>query len=321
MKIFIHLPTWLGDAVMASSALYGVYHHFKNAEFILYGSFVSTALFKEFPNAKIIIENKKSRYKQALSLRKKLGKIDLALSFRSALSSKIILHILKAKKRYFFNKYNFKEEHQVLKYLYFIENSLDIKTHSKDLKLPFRLKFQNPIVLKNGKKILGLNPGASFGSAKRWDASYFAQVALNFSKTHEILIFGAGKAEQELCDEIFHILKEKNVKVKNLCNKTTIKMLCQNIAICDIFITNDSGPMHISAVYKVKTVAIFGPTKFTQTSPWQNENAKLVYLDLACMPCMQKTCPLKHHRCMKDLKPELVIESAKCLHQKLSSTI
>ncbi|EJU4143170.1 ADP-heptose--LPS heptosyltransferase, partial [Campylobacter coli] len=45
MKIFIHLPTWLGDAVMASSALYGVYHHFKNAEFILYGSFVSTALF------------------------------------------------------------------------------------------------------------------------------------------------------------------------------------------------------------------------------------------------------------------------------------
>ncbi|EHA3649882.1 ADP-heptose--LPS heptosyltransferase, partial [Campylobacter coli] len=85
MKIFIHLPTWLGDAVMASPALYGVYHHFKNAEFILYGSFVSTTLFKEFPNAKIIVENKKSRYKQTLSLRKKLGKIDLALSFRSAL--------------------------------------------------------------------------------------------------------------------------------------------------------------------------------------------------------------------------------------------
>ncbi|MBT0885713.1 ADP-heptose--LPS heptosyltransferase, partial [Campylobacter sp. 2018MI10] len=48
---------------------------------------------------------------------------------------------------------------------------------------------------------------------------------------------------------------------------------------------------------------------------------KLGQLNLACMPCMQKTCPLKHHRCMKDLKPELVIESAKCLHQKLSSTI
>ncbi|EAH5063459.1 lipopolysaccharide heptosyltransferase II [Campylobacter coli] len=311
MKIFIHLPTWLGDAVMASPALYAIKEHFKNAQFILYGSLVSTALFKEFPNSKIIIENKQSRYKQALSLRKELDKIDLSFTFRSAFSSKIILHILKTRQRYFFDKNKHKEEHQVLKYLYFIENSLEIKAHSKDLKLPFKLKFQNPIVLKNGKKILGLNPGASFGSAKRWDASYFAQVALNFSKTHEILIFGAGKAEQELCDEIFHILKEKNVKVKNLCNKTTIKTLCQNIVFCDIFITNDSGPMHIAAAYKTKTIAIFGPTKFTQTSPWQNQNAKLVHLDLACMPCMQKICPLKHHKCMKDLKPEMVLEKLK----------
>ncbi|HDZ5054783.1 TPA: lipopolysaccharide heptosyltransferase II [Campylobacter jejuni] len=313
MKIFIHLPTWLGDAVMASPALYAIKEHFKDAKFILYGSFVSTALFKEFPNSKIIIENKQSRYKQALSLRKELGKIDLSIAFRSALSSKIVLYILKTKQRYFFNKNKHKEEHQVLKYLYFIENSLDIKAHCKDLKLPFKLKFQSPLILKNGKKILGLNPGASFGSAKRWDASYFAKVALNFSKTHEILIFGAGKAEQELCNEIFKILKEQNTKAKNFCNKTTIKTLCQNIAFCDLFITNDSGPMHISAAYKVKTIAIFGPTKFTQTSPWQNENAKLVHLDLACMPCMQKTCPLKHHKCMKDLKPEKVIEKAKNL--------
>ncbi|MBM0636719.1 glycosyltransferase family 9 protein [Campylobacter sp. VicNov18] len=310
MKIFIHLPTWLGDAVMASAALYGVYERFKNAHFILYGSLASTALFKEFPNAQIIIEEKKTRYKQALSLRKTLGKIDLGISFRSALSSKIILHMLKIKQRYFFNKYRFKEEHQVLKYLYFIENSLHYKINSQALKLPFKLKFQSPLVLKNGKKILGLNPGASFGSAKRWDANYFAEVALNFSKTHEVLIFGAGKTEQELCDEIFNILKEKNIKVKNLCNKTTIKTLCQNIAFCDIFITNDSGPMHISTVYKVKTVAIFGPTKFTQTSPWQNKNAQLAHLNLDCMPCMQKICPLKHHKCMKDLNPKIVIKKA-----------
>ncbi|EAL0995392.1 glycosyltransferase family 9 protein, partial [Campylobacter jejuni] len=117
MKIFIHLPTWLGDAVMASPALYTIKEHFKNAQFILYGSLVSTALFKEFPNSKIIIENKQSRYKQALSLRKKLGKIDFSFAFRSAFSSKIILHILKTKQRYFFDKNKYKEEHQVLKYL------------------------------------------------------------------------------------------------------------------------------------------------------------------------------------------------------------
>ncbi|MDX2330655.1 lipopolysaccharide heptosyltransferase II [Campylobacter hepaticus] len=313
MKILIHLPTWLGDAVMASSALYGILNHFKNAHFILYGSFASTALFKEFPNAQIIIENRKTRYKQALILRNQLGKIDLGISFKSAFSSKIILHIFKIQQRFFFNKYKFKEEHQVLKYLYFIENSLSCKIDSKQLQLPFKLKSKAPLVLKNGKKILGLNPGAHFGSAKRWDANYFATVALNFAKTHEILIFGAGKTEQELCDEIASILQKSNIKVKNLCNKTSIKRLCQNIAFCDIFITNDSGPMHISAAYKIKTVAIFGPTKFTQTSPWQNENAKLVHLNLDCMPCMQKICPLKHHKCMQDLKPQMVIEEVKKL--------
>lgn len=313
MKIFIHLPTWLGDAVMASPALYAIKEHFKDAKFILYGSFVSTALFKEFPHSKIIIENKPSRYKQALALRKELGKIDLSIAFRSAFSSKIILHILKAKQRYFFDKNKHEEEHQVLKYLYFIENSLGIKAHFKNLKLPFKLKFQSPLVLKNGKKILGLNPGAAFGSAKRWEAAYFAKVALNFSQSHEILIFGAGKVEQALCDEIYQILKKQNIKVKNLCNKTTIKTLCQNIAFCDLFITNDSGPMHISAVYRVKTIAIFGPTKFTQTSPYHNENARLVHLNLPCMPCMKQTCPLKHHKCMKDLSPQLVIEEAEKL--------
>ncbi|KHF20888.1 ADP-heptose--LPS heptosyltransferase, partial [Vibrio parahaemolyticus] len=95
-------------------------------------------------------------------------------------------HLLKTQQRALVCQKKHKEEHQVLKYLYFIENSLSIKAHFKDLKLPFKLKFQNPLVLKNGKKILGLNPGASFGSAKRWDASYFAKVALNFSQSHEI---------------------------------------------------------------------------------------------------------------------------------------
>lgn len=109
MKIFIHLPTWLGDAVMASPALYAIKEHFKNAQFILYGSLVSTALFKEFPNSKIIIENKQSRYKQALSLRKELGKIDLSFTFRSAFSSKIILHILKQDKDIFLTKISTKK--------------------------------------------------------------------------------------------------------------------------------------------------------------------------------------------------------------------
>ncbi|EAJ0325961.1 glycosyltransferase family 9 protein [Campylobacter lari] len=303
MNIFINLPTWLGDAVMASAAIYAIKEKYPQAKFTFYGSFVSTELFKRFENAQILVENKKQRYKQILKARKNLGKFDLAFSFRSAFSSKIILNLIKAKKRFYFDKNILKEEHQVLKYLNFIERALKFKATSNALKLPIKAK--------STKKILGINAGAHYGSAKRWEASYFARVAKEFNPTHQILIFGV-ESEKKICDEIENLLLNDGIKAKNLCGKTSIYTLCKNISMLDLFITNDSGPMHIGAVYGVKTVAIFGSTKFSQTSSWQ-ENAKIAHLNLACMPCMQKVCPLKHHKCMKDLKPEVVINLAKNL--------
>ncbi|MBS4313936.1 glycosyltransferase family 9 protein [Campylobacter vulpis] len=310
MKIFINLPTWLGDCVMASAAIYGIKEKFKEAEFIFFGSFVATALFKNFPNSKFIIEDKKKRYKQALHLRK-IYQFDLAFSFRSALSAKLILKLLKAKKKFCFDKTIIKEEHQVLKYLNFIENTLSFKISPQTLQLPIKVKFNAPLTLKNGKKILALNPGASYGSAKRWEEEYFAKVGLYFAKSHEIILLGAGGEEAKICTKISEILAQNGVKAKNLCNKTSIHTLTQNIALSDLFLTNDSGTMHLGAALGVKMLVLFGPTKFTQTSPWQSKNAKIIHLNLACMPCMKRVCPLKHHRCMKDLNPQMVIEKLK----------
>ena len=82
--------------------------------------------------------------------------------------------------------------------------------------------------------------------------------------------------------------------------------------------TNDSGPMHIAAAYKVPLVALFGPTKFKETSPWQDESAKIVHLNLECMPCMKRVCPIKTHACMKELVPEIVITEIELLRKKLN---
>lgn len=303
MKIFINLPTWLGDAVMASAAIYAIKEKYPDANFLFYGSFVSTELFKNLQNSKILVENKKQRFFQIFKIRKELGEFDLAISFRSALSSKIILNLIKAKKRFYFDKNQNKNEHQVLKYLKFIENSLNFKANSNSLKLPIKAKAT--------KKILGINAGAHYGSAKRWNSEYFAQVAKEFASTHKIIIFGV-KTEQKICDEIQNLLLKDGVQAKNLCGKTSIFTLCKNISMLDILITNDSGPMHIGAAYGVKTIAIFGSTNFHQTSPWQ-KNARLAHLNLACMPCMKRICPLKHHACMNDLKPQIVIDKARKL--------
>lgn len=169
------------------------------------------------------------------------------------------------------------------------------------------------------RKTLGLNPGASYGSAKRWYPLYFAKVAQEFANDFDILIFG-GSNESEICDEIARQLSKNGVKFTNLCGKTTIKELCEMIAGIaksgGIFITNDSGPMHIAAAFKTPTIALFGPTRWRETSPYANENARILHLNLPCMPCMKRVCPLGTHACMKNLLPQMAIDAIKELEEK-----
>ena len=169
------------------------------------------------------------------------------------------------------------------------------------------------------RKTLGLNPGASYGSAKRWYPLYFAKVAQEFANDFDIVIFG-GPNESEICDEIARQLSKNGVKFTNLCGKTTIKELCEMIAGIaksgGIFITNDSGPMHIAAAFKTPTIALFGPTRWCETSPYANENARILHLNLPCMPCMKRVCPLGTHACMKNLLPQMAIDAIKELEEK-----
>ncbi|MGP1528517.1 MAG: lipopolysaccharide heptosyltransferase II [Campylobacter sp.] len=168
------------------------------------------------------------------------------------------------------------------------------------------------------RKTLGLNPGASYGSAKRWYPLYFAKVAQEFANDFDIVIFG-GSNESEICDEIARQLSKNGVKFTNLCGKTTIKELCEMIAGIaksgGIFITNDSGPMHIAAAFKTPTIGLFGPTRWRETSPYANENARILHLNLPCMPCMKRVCPLGTHACMKNLIPQMAIDAIKELEE------
>ncbi|WP_246144981.1 glycosyltransferase family 9 protein [Helicobacter canis] len=99
-------------------------------------------------------------------------------------------------------------------------------------------------------------------------------------------------------------------KITNACGQTTIPTLLQELQTLDLFITNDSGSMHIAAALEVPMVAIFGPTNMTETAPWRAKNCILLNLNLPCAPCKKRVCPLGHHKCMKDLRPEMVIEAA-----------
>ena len=90
-----------------------------------------------------------------------------------------------------------------------------------------------------------------------------------------------------------------------------IKELITQISKLDLFITGDSGPMHLAAAFQVPTVTIFGPTKDKETSQWMNENSLIVKKNLECQPCMKRSCPLKHHNCMKLVEASDVLAAIK----------
>ncbi|MCT7537948.1 glycosyltransferase family 9 protein [Aliarcobacter butzleri] len=297
-EIFIEIPSWLGDAIMATPAIENLIKTYPDAQITLLGSFVSTQAFQGYPNIKKVIvdDTKKSgnRYKNLISLAKSIGRVDLAISFRRSISSKFMMFFIKAKKKFNYRRLTKKEIHLCIRYNDFVNKVLNLKNEVGDLKLYFK-------PFNYGKPTLGINPGATYGSAKRWYPEEFAKIAIEMSKKYNIVIFG-GPAETNIAKDIENELVSKGItNYQNLAGKTTIPELIEKIAGLDLFITNDSGPMHIAAAYKVKTIAIFGPTKFTETNQWNNPNGEIVTKNLDCAPCMKRVCPLKHHNCMKNI--------------------
>jgi len=308
LHILIEVPTWLGDAVMATPAIENIIKKYPNCKLTIFGSYVSTRLFLNHPNLYQIIvdESKKggNRYINLFRYAKSVQELDMAISFRKSFTTKIFSFFLDTKQKHIYKRFD-KEfnTHQVIRYNDFINKALDFQSTPSNLKIYTK----NP-PLKTNKPLFGINPGATYGSAKRWYPNEFAKVAIEVSKEYDIVIFG-GPGEQDIALDIEKELQRANISnYQNLSGKTSVEELIEHIASLDLFITNDSGPMHVAAAFGIPTVAIFGPTRFNETNQWANEKGFIVRKEMECAPCMKRICPLEHHNCMKLITARDVIE-------------
>jgi heptosyltransferase-2 len=164
--------------------------------------------------------------------------------------------------------------------------------------------------------LLGINPGAAFGSAKRWYPERFAEVARQLAglKNAKVVIFG-GPGETDIAAEIQQCLGGDCL---NLSGTTSLRGLMALIRHCRLFITNDSGPMHIAAAFGVPLVAIFGSTDHATTAPY-TDRAVIVRKDMECAPCKLRECPTDH-RCMQAVTAADVVTAAQQLLEKTSRT-
>lgn len=300
MKILIELPTWLGDTVMATPAIEALLEVYPDAELTIAGSMLSVEALKDHP--RVTASEVLERGWWALRRKAKtFGSFDIALSFRSSLRSAWFLLWVNAVKKCQFPKH-YSGMHQVLKYHFFLQECELITT-----KTPGKLKlYQTPYGYP--RPTLGINPGASYGSAKRWYPDSFAKVAVEMAGQYDIVIFG-GPAEVAMAADIESAVRDAGVEnIENLAGKTSIAQLISRIGGLSWLVTNDSGPMHIAAAYQVPTVALFGPTKHEETSQWDNKYGFWIHKKMACAPCMKRVCPLGHHECMKQISADEVIE-------------
>ena len=309
MRILIELPTWLGDCVMTTPAIENIVNFYNDVKITFIGSFASIEAMKRHPKTvKTMVLDKK--YTSLYKISKKLGGFDAFFSFRSSTRSKFLKFLISSQNKYQFDKNKYQNCHQVEKYNNFVNDSLSINSKPMELKLYKDSKFK----IQNSKSpLLGINPGASYGSAKRWYPEEFSEVASDLSSQYDIVIFG-GPDEKDITTDIERSLIKKDVdNYKNLSGNTTIPELIDGISNLDLFITGDSGPMHVAAAFQVPTVAIFGPTKDKETSQWMNKKSTIVKKNLDCQPCMKRVCPLKHHDCMKLVKAADVLDAVKLL--------
>jgi len=157
--------------------------------------------------------------------------------------------------------------------------------------------------------VVGVSPGAAYGNAKRWLPERFAESARQVAATLDagVLVFGSA-GERELCDAVQQDLQRSGVPARNLAGETSLGEFIDLASVCRVFLTNDSGAMHVASALAVPTVAIFGATDDVTTGP-TGPLARIVREHAECSPCLLRECPIDH-RCMTRVSPGRVAAEA-----------
>jgi heptosyltransferase-2 len=145
-----------------------------------------------------------------------------------------------------------------------------------------------------GDPVIGVSPGAAYGTAKRWLPERFAEAANRIAAEMgaTVAVFGS-KDERDLCAAVAAAIQPP---ARNFAGETSLAEFIDLAAACRVYLTNDSGAMHIASALGIPTVAVFGATDDIATGP-TGPLARVVRQPVECSPCLRRECPIDH-RCM-----------------------
>ena len=335
-SLLVRATNWLGDAVMTTPALAAVREGFPDARIVLLARPLVAEMFRHHPDVdEVMIYERPGRHEGALGRLRLAGELrhrrfDGALLLQNAFDAALIAFLGRIPERagYPTDGRRFLltlpvpltpgilERHEVEYYLCLLDGLGIPRPVPVALKLAVTGEEREAMAARlaslgiaRGAPIVTINPGATFGSAKRWYPDRFAAVAEALSAEWNARVVVVGStAEAPLAGEIEAAMRTPPV---NLAGKTTVRELMALLSLSSFLVTNDSGPMHIGAALGVPLVAIFGPTDWRRTSPW-SPLAKVVRVDIDCSPCRLRVCD-RGHECMLGVTPGMVVDAARQL--------
>jgi heptosyltransferase-2 len=341
-RILVRAANWIGDAVMSLPALDALKRSFPNAQITVLAKPGVAPIFEGNPALKDIFIYDSLGAHKGLSGRLKLaGELKergftSAVLFQNAFEAALIAFLAKIpgyardlRSPLLTDPVEVTEEikkvHQVYYYLNIIkalggaqvERPLPSITLSAG-ELAWADDFLKAKGIEEGAPVIGVSPGASYGPAKRWAPESFSYVleAVSKSSGAVVLIFGANEDEETACE----LSKGLSVQHHNLAGKTTLREFMALAKGLDLFLTNDSGPMHIGAALGVPTLAIFGSTSDELTGPI-GPRVKVVKEPIDCAPCFDRVCAPGHYECLTKIEAERVLAEALSLMSSAGSEV
>ena len=332
MKILVRVPNWIGDSVLARPAIESIAANFPQAELWLNAAEWVKDLFSSDEKIAGIVPLPPSNGIKSVreaARRLRAESFDIGILLTNSFGSALLFSLAGIPQRWGYasdgrallltkavcSANRDAARHQVHFYLDLVAG-LGLKAGPPALRLTVTEEEKSrarrhleQTDADPGRPLLILSPGAGYGPAKRWPASRFAALASLFQERKDAAVVITGSAsDSAIAAEISSPLNKSPFV---LTGKTTLPELKGLISLARLFISNDSGPMHLANALGVPVVGIFGPTDPAVTGPFE-QPAAVVKKDVPCWPCSYRKCPYDH-RCMTRIDPEEVYRAGETL--------
>jgi heptosyltransferase-2 len=349
MNIAVFIPNWLGDLVMATPAFRAIRRRFgREAKIVgilrpyltdmLGGSDWFDELWPFDPKAK-----DRSLHGWSLAKRMRVAKFEIAVLLTNSLRPAIISWCGGAKRRIGYARYGrgpfltdkleprrldgrIVPEPVVETYLAIAralgcgEESPRLELHTTEADERSADGVFNRLQLRRDGRIVLLNSSGAYGGAKLWPVEYFGELARQIvAKTDCDVLAICGPKERDTARRIVEI--GASPRVRSMADEPmdlgTSKAVMRRGRL---MVSTDSGPRHAAAAMGLPVVGLYGPM-LPVWSENRTQQAVHLSLDLPCIGCHKRVCPLKHHRCMRDLSVDRVFNETMKLLEATESSI